>query len=354
MSHDGVIWNGAAKVVLAAGVACLVGCASPSPDAADTLPPPPANATASCVYQLVDTGPFFADRDLPTSTLWLDRSGLVIRVDGWGDADSGPYLELPAAYDLTWDAEGRLVTRHGRDYDIQFVYSAEQVLEMYSSRTVTRHLVDGRDVRDEASPDPGTSRSWFAQQTYDAAGRLASHTDGFTDLRSMIDSATYASVFTYDEKGRIASFQSRHTPDDGNSTNYSFSYTETADRLVVDVIDLRDPRSPMIAQTWTFEFDASHRLVRDTVDSDGDGYDDAWDDFRYLDGEIDDIAHTAGFDSTTRASGACAPPSVVLAPTAPLPIQFQLTIQYRSLPNEAARALSNLGAAGSLVPFPYY
>jgi hypothetical protein len=160
-------------------------------------------------------------------------------------------------------------------------------------------------------------------------------------------------MYTYDAKGRILSFQSIAIPDTGSASNYSFSYTETSDQLVVDVIDLHNPRTPVIAQTWTFEFDASQRLVRDAVDDDGDGSDDAWDDFRYLDGEIDVSSRTPDYDAVARAIGPCVPPSVVLAPGAPLPIQFQFMTSYRSLPNQAARALADLGAAGSLVPYPY-
>jgi len=351
MWRDVMIWNGTAKRVFAAVAACVAGCASP--EEPDTLPPPPGNATASCIYQLVTTGPIFPDPDPPTSTLWLDGSGQVIRVDGWRWSDSSPYRKLPTAYDLTWDGERRLLGVHGGQDSVQFVYSADQVLEMFAGGdTVTHHLVDGRDVRVEGAPDPKTNQRYFINRAYDAAGRLTSQRDGTNDLLRMTDTETNTAVFAYDAQGRIVSFQST-SPYSGDASNYSFSYTETSDQLVVDVVDLRNPRTPVIAQTWTFELDASHRLVRDAVDEDGDGYDDFWDDFRYLDGEIDVSSRAPGYGSTARAVGACVPPSVVLAPSAPMPIQFQSRMEYRSLPNEAARALANLGAAGSLMPYPY-
>lgn len=341
-----------AKHVLAALIVCATSCTSSDEPAA--LPPPPANATASCVYRLVTTAEFFPDPDLPVSTLWLDASGQVIRVDGWRYGDSGRPREILTVYDLTWDAEQRLVAVHGGPDDRQFTYSTDQVVvtNPAGETVTTHHLVDGRDVREDSPPDPKTSQQAFIGRTYDAAGRLTSETYGSTDTLGMTDTATYTVAFTYDAKGRIASFQTRSIPDNGHSTSYVFSYTETSDRLVVDVIDAGDPHTPMIAQTWTFEFDAKQRLVRDVVDNDGDGYDDAWDDFRYLDGEIDVSARASDFTSSARAIGQCAAPSPVLAPAGPLPIPFLSVLPHRSLPNEAARALAYLGASGSLIPYP--
>lgn len=117
-----------------------------------------------------------------------------------------------------------------------------------------------------------------------------------------LDSVTVTRDFTYNADGRLATFQSNDTRQLGNSKDYSFFYIESADRLIVNVIDIHYPPTPLLAQTWTFEFDANHRAVRDAVDADGDG--------------------------------------------------FQPRVPYRSLPaGEGARVLDDLGAAGTLIPF---
>jgi YD repeat-containing protein len=355
MLREMITKHAAASVVLAAMAAAMSACAPTEEQKMTTemLPPAPANATASCVYQLVSSDPIFRDPDLPTSTMWLDAGGQVIRVDGWRFADTSPYGEVPAAYDLTWDADGRLVRLEGKQGGVQLVYSADEVLEMYPGGDImTHHLVDGRDVRDEQPADPKTNRRTFTTQTYDAAGRLSSQNTGFTDLLGMVDQVTNTAEFTYDTKGRIATFKSTSIPASDFAPNLGFYYIETANRLVVNIIDRHEPQTPSLVQIWIFDFDANHRLVRDTVDDNGDGYDDFWDEFRYLEGEIEVGTHAPGFEGTMRATGPCAAPSVVLAPAAPLPFQIRRIAQYRSLPNEAAAALAELGAAGSLISYP--
>ena len=350
MLRDVSTWHVAVRIAMLAAAAC--GTDDPT-EPPEMLPPPPANAVASCVYQLASTDVLFPDRDPPTSTLWLDASNRVIRVDGWRFTDAGH--RIPAAYDLTWDAEGRLVTLQGKDYDLLLVYSADEVLETSSAGgdAIIHHLVNGKDVRIESPPNPGSNQVSFTAQTYDAAGRLASQNNGVTDLLHTRDTVTLTKDFTYDANGRLATFHSSDTRQFENSKHYSFFYIESADRLIVNVIDIHYPPTPLLAQTWTFEFDANHRLVRNAVDRDGDGYDDFWDDIRYLDGEIDVDARAPDVGSVTHAKGRCDAPSVILAPVASLPIQFQSRVPYRSLPvGEAARALADLGAAGSLVSFP--
>lgn len=350
MLRDMIPWNAAVRIAILTAAAC--GTNTPSTEPPEMLPPPPADAVASCVYQLASTDVNFPDRDLPTSTLWLDASDHVIRIDSWRYAD--PVHEVPAAYDLTWDAEGRLLAFHGKDYDLRFLYTADQVLETssLSNDAILHQLVNGQDVRLIYPANPGSHQTAFSAQTYDAAGRLTSQNDGFTDLVGMTDTVTLTRSFTYDANGRLATFHSKQTQQFGDARDYSFSYIETADRLIVNIIDIHYPPTPLLAQTWTFEFDADHRLVRDVVDTNGDGYDDFSDDITYLDGEIDVDARAPGFGSITRAVGRCAAPSVILAPVAPLPIQLRSLVWFRSLPSEAVRALIDLGAGGSLVTYP--
>src|ERR1051325_11661853 len=295
--------NGSARVVLGAAVASMVGCASKAPEVFQ-LPPPPTEATASCAYPRVTSQ--FPPIDLPTSTLWLDGLGRVIRVDGWEYDDEDFTRETPEAYDLMYDTAGHLAEVRSKHQDRQITYSADQILETYApDATWTYQLIDGRVVHSDGPPDAmGTRQTW--DHTYDAAGRVASEVYGH------VNGTNYTWVgtdeYTYDAKDRILSSRSSGTAYPGGElSNYSFSYTDTPDRVVVAITDLHGPNHPSLVQRWTFDFDASHRLLRDAVDGNGDGFDDFWDDFRYLDGEIDVSSRDRG-DTTLRAVGACAAP----------------------------------------------
>ena len=290
------------------------------------LPPPPAEATASCVYEV--TPPF--DVGVPTSTLWFNGLGQTIRIDGDFFGRNG---RMPAAYYVTYDDQGRIVEERGEYGDIRYDYTPQQITvtadrwpgEIYS-------LVERRVVHAE-SPGVPVEKQLIRDYTYDSAGRLASYSvTDFHDEGEGTMKFVVAARYAYDPQGRVVTLQIMKNGKVRSSS--SLTYSETADRLVITVDD-----GSLFPARWTYDFDASHRVIRSAVKflfdtEDAAGPDDVVDVYSYVDGEI--VESFPGSDATIRAIGACPPPAVVVAPEAPLPIR--LHAEHVSLSNEAAFA----------------
>ncbi len=126
----------------------------------------------------------------------------------------------------------------------------------------------------------------------------------------------FESHYTYDAQGRVIAARG------DLRSSLAFTYTESADRLVVEIaVVLDSPTRNVPTARRTFDFDASHRLIRSAIDRDLDGVDDQVDTYVYDDGKITEIA-TGPDGFTMHATGACAPPTVSMAPAPPLPIQW--------------------------------
>lgn len=302
------------STAMAALAMWVTGCGSGTAEEPDGIPPPPADATSSCVYERT---PIIGT---PSSTVWFNRSGQVIRVDGWFPAgDAGA---VPAPYYLSYDDAGRLVEERTRTEDAHYIYTPEQIRRTSNlTGDDVFDLIDGRAVHYEGPEDVPLEDRWFTDYTYDGEGRLASEV-GISFVAypgSGTTKVPFESHNTYDAQGRVIASQGGQN---GSMSSLLYSYTETADQLVVDIaVAQTSPLGNVPLARRTFDFDASHRLVRAAVDQDLDGVDDQVDTYVYRDGEIDEIS-TGPDGFTVRATGSCAPPAVTMAPALPLPIQW--------------------------------
>lgn len=263
-----------------------------------------------------------------TSTVWFNRLGQVVRVDGWVFDDGAGIV--PAAYSFAYDADGRLIEEHTKVEDLHWVYAQDQI-----TRTSTLGgpwiytLADGRAVHLEGPEDRPVEDRWILDYTYDSAARYTSNSGvGFYDAGQGVMKYAFGAQYTYDAQGRVAT---AHAMNSGTMSNYSFTYTESAGRLVIDVSG-----TSFGAQRWTYDFDTSHRVIRLEM---GLGFGSQVNTYSYQDGQIDQV--TTGQSSfTVRATGSCPIPTVTTAPPPPLPIQWGAN--YISLSNESVFSFNNL------------
>lgn len=280
------------------------------PVSADAFPPPPADATASCVYQATPEGA------VSTSTVWFNSLGQVIRVDGWFVNDSGDIV--PAPYYFAYDSEGRLVEQKTIVDDIHYAYTPQQITQSSSlGGDWIYTLVDGRAVHLEGPEQQPPDQRWMIDYTYDSAGRYASRTGvGFYDAGKGIMKYSFAVQYSYDAQGRVASAQVMNS---GVTSQYAFSYTETANQLVINV----NQSVLSYGQRWTYDFDASHRVIRAALNYGGGEYYDYT--YSYMGNEIDEV-NALSPARTVHATGSCAPPAPVTLPEPPLPIHWSANL----------------------------
>ena len=310
--------------------ACSVGCGIERPV---ELPPPPAEATASCVYET--TPPLHVG--VSTSTLWFNGLGQTIRIDGrpvWHSGNTGL-----APYYITYDDQGRIVEERSDYGDVRYDYTPQQITQTSDTGPrVIYSLVEGRVAHSEYPADLPIEKRSVHDYTYDSAGRIASYSASFFPANGQgTMRVMFVALYTYDPQGRVVTHQLMKNGEITRSE--SLTYSETPDRLVIRVDDGSS------VERWTYDFDASHRVIRSAINyfvpfypSDLDDPDDIVDVYSYLDGEI--VESFPRSDGTIRATGACPPPAVVTAPVPPLPIGWYA--DYVSLSNAAASAFSSI------------
>lgn len=308
-------------------MACGIG---PPPE----LPPPPADATASCVYEMIPP----LDVGVSTSTLWFNGLGQMIRIDG---LSSGPYRNsaLVPTY-FTYDDQGRVIELRNESSDFRYDYTPQQITET-SDRVTTQtwSLVDGRVVHSEYPTNLPVEKQSTQDYTYDSSGRIASYSSSFLlDVGQGPMRLMSVTQYTYDPQGRMVTLQYRENGE--LKASYSLTYAETTDRLVITA----DSGSSDL-QRWTYDFDASHRVIRFGINYYVDRYFDSGSDpddvvalYSYLDGAI--VESSPGSDRTVRATGACPPPTVVVAHQLPLPLRWD--VNYVSLSDVAAAIFGSI------------
>ncbi len=196
---------------------------------------------------------------------------------------------------MAYDDQGRLVSLSGPTNGVtQYAYSADQIVSSGSTPDDNWvYLLENGLVTAEGP----TAAQATTDYTYDSSSRILMHTGG---------SDTY--VYTYDAQGRVATAISGYT---GKAV--PFTYTETADQLTIG-IDLGDTGIDAFVDTWVFNFDGSHRLIRAADDWSGVNY--AYDDVAST---ITETPDPSSGSFSLRAVGAC-PALSTAVPMPPLPL----------------------------------
>ena len=287
------------------------------------LPPPPADAVTSCASERVP------HLGVSTSKIWRDASNRVIRVDGTWFEDSGD--SYPIAYTFGYDDQDRLAGMRYQAYDYHFDYATDRVLETeHGKDTWLWNLVDGRVSHEEGPPGVPSLMQNTVNYEYDTSGRISRRSGGvlYDDGHGLMKSA-FDRHFTYDAQGRVIKVV------DGTRTT-SWTYTESPTQLAIQ-IDESDGVDTNPYMHVTYDFDASHRIVRAARELHGD---EAVSTYTYLDGEIDaEVSGSSVQSFTVRSTGTCDPPAMLEAPVPPLPFTWGAT--YVHAPNFAYDAVAN-------------
>lgn len=263
-------------------LALVVGCADEHPP----LPPPPAEATASCVYEQTQFG------NVTTSTLWFNSLDQVIRVDGLVYEDDGTSYLAPTY--VHYDAEGRVSAQEGPFGAFTWTYSPDQIVGRGQHNRLMQ-LVDGRVVHAEFFTELAPNQREYRDYTYDGDGRIASYSQ-----QTMKYDATYD--YTYDETGRLVGVN-----DHSFEPLTTLTYTNLDLQLKIDVAGYKPQR-------WVLDFDEDQRLVRTEQDM-GDFAQTF--NYVYSDGVIEGTLE-GGVDMRIVATGRCDPPALRTAPALPV------------------------------------
>lgn len=271
----------------------VVGCADEHPP----LPPPPAEATASCVYEWSYEG------RQGTSTLWFNSLDQVIRIDGPALDDRETYL---VATSLHYDADGRMIAQENPRGASTWTYSPDQI-ERTGWFPGVMQLVDGRVTHQEFPTYKAPENRNVRDYTYDAAGRLVRYTEDnpYDAGQGMTTHSPWMTEYTYDQRGRVVSAKQ------ANQEPVTFTYYDAADRVTVGITS-----RGLGFRRWVYVFDADHRLVRHEVT-----FDDVtrYADYIYSEGVIEQ--RVGPYPYSVIATGRCDPPMPTFTPTLPLPVR---------------------------------
>lgn len=277
-------------------VSCLSACSSD-----DGLPPPPAEATASCVFDLE------ADEYASTSTLWYDDRDNVIRVDGYWVSD---HDVTRAPYYFEYDDDGRLVGNRSPETEYRYRYAADQIEITSRHGTEVFHLTEGR-ARDYEFPleDPPEHRRRI-EYRYDDAGRLTM-VKGMSRYNAAESSRlTWEKRYGYDERGRLTSVA------EGFRFPTTLAYEETPGQLTITVT------SETQVERWSYTFDHALRLIRAARDIHADSSDDVVATYEYGDGVISQRGTDRDGSYHVTATGRCDLPTLPTRPQMPVPIRW--------------------------------
>lgn len=279
----------------------LISCASDY-----DFPSPPAEATASCV---VDMSPAIEK----TGTLWFNAKGELIRLDAVEHDANGASA---AVYHFAYDEAGRLVEARGPNTEFQYRYSPEQIEMLEPGNTWLMQLEEGRVVHYGGPTERAAEDQWFADYSYDLAGRMTSYSGrGFwRDQAGIRHAYMWLNEYGYDEYGRLVSV--RKWSDDRPEETRSISYDESDRQLTITIEGMR-----WETQRWVYNFDASDRVIRAAVRRGDDAWEESFATYTYGDGTIEEVAELPARTLRVRAAGRCEPPSTVISPLYPLPIR---------------------------------
>jgi YD repeat-containing protein len=306
------------RTIVQAGIwIAFTACAPDHPP----LPPPPVDAVTSCRSEQSPPA------DVSTSTLWRDAAGRVIRVDGTWPEQSGD--SYPIAYTFGYDDQDRLAGTRYQNHDLRYDYAPDRVVETdHDKDSWLWNLVDGRVSHEEGPPGVPSLMQNDVDYEYDASGRISRRFGGvlYDDGHGWMKGG-FDRHYTYDAQDRVTMVV------DGDRTT-TWTYTDSATQLVIQ-IDQSDGIQTTPYLLLTYDFDASHRIVRAAFDQSGD---ETVTTYTYLDGELDAaVSGTSVRPFSVRAVGTCDPPSLLLAPLSRLPLTWSAI--YVHTPNLAYEQL---------------
>jgi YD repeat-containing protein len=234
---------------------------------------------------------------------------------------------------LTWtyqyDAQGRPVAAHLDAIgtaDLAATYSTDQVVvgRTPGPSTYVYTLHAGKVMHSEGPMEQPVDVRDVQDATYDGSGRLATLTRSSVEIGPAAASTTTA--WTYDAQGRVAQITRTAGP------TASFTYTLTAGGWSV-----RRDLPGLATESAAFLVDARGRLVRASIDEDGDGHEDWFATYTY-----DDAASTIDVVDTRPQNGTpgrhwlmqgrCAAPAITSVPTDIVPLTVPQAGLYEPVP----------------------